>query len=467
MIAFLEVHLLESTAFAIVACLLAFCLRKRSATARHTVWLIAAVKFAVPAALFSACGAYVHGLLPSPRPLVAISASLSRLLPAQSAPSPAAEVFAGFWILLGFLWFSGTLVMLAVWFKRLPTSIEVSSRVLDSEIESLSRMQQRLGYRRAVRLQSSQSRREPVLSGIWRPTITLPHGLSAKLTPAELDAVMLHELAHAKRWDNLTGVFVHGLVCLFWFHPLLWCIERQLIAEREFACDEMVVRYGAPPEDYVAGILKVCRFHLAGASTEVSGVTGSNLKKRMEEIMSYSLRKPVPHAPKLLLGVVIASMTLIPMTAGFLKLSSVYGQAKPADKPSSGQVNERAPVSCTNASKAYPEGTVIQDGDGPEQMCVAVLAPNPNDPDRLAYAASWVRTSETTRERSRNVLHFPATPIFSCKPKPSSSTKLCSCEGAEKDGFSQGAIVDSANGKLRCDKGRWRLATRRELGYTN
>jgi hypothetical protein len=130
-------------------------------------------------------------------------------------------------------------------------------------------------------------------------------------------------------------------------------------------------------------------------------------------------------------------------------------------------VNERAPVSCTNASKAYPEGTVIQDGDGPEQMCVAVLAPNPNDPDRLAYAASWVRTSETTRERSRNVLHFPATPIFSCKPKPSSSTKLCSCEGAEKDGFSQGAIVDSANGKLRCDKGRWRLATRRELGYTN
>jgi bla regulator protein BlaR1 len=464
MISFFEMHLLESTAFAIAVCLLALCLRKHSATARHTIWLIGAAKFAVPSALVSALGAYAGGLLPSLEPLPAISSSLSRFLPSQSAPVPAAETVSGFRVFLGFIWLSGAVLMLAVWFKHFPPSFEVSSKVSDSEKGSLLRMQQQLGYRRTVRLRSSESKREPGLSGIWRPTITVPHGLSTNLSPSELDAVMLHELAHAKRWDNLTGVFVHSLVCLFWFHPLLWWIERRLIAEREFACDEMVVRYGAPPEEYVAGILKVCRFHLAGAVSGISGVTSSNLKKRVEEIMSYSMRKPVPHAPKLLLGALIAAMTIVPLMIGFLKLSSAYGQAKPGDKSS--PANERVPVSCASASKAYPEGTVIQDGDGPEQMCVAVSVPNPNDPDRLAYAPSWVRTNETIRERSRNVLHLPATPIFSCKPKPSGSTKLCSCEGAE-DGFSTGSIVDSAKGKLRCDKGGWRPATRRELGYRN
>ena len=361
--------------------------------------------------------------------------------------------------------FSGAVAMLAVWFQHSPGSFEASSKVLDSEKESLFRMQQRLGYRRAVRLQSSESKREPVLSGICRPTITVPHGLSAKLTPTELDAVMLHELAHAKRGDNLTGAFVHTLVCLFWFHPLLWWIERRLIAEREFACDEMVVRYGAPPEDYVAGILKVCRFHLA-AVAGISGVTSSNLKKRMEEIMSYSLRKPVPYAPKLLLGILIVTMTIVPLTLGFLKLSSVYGQAKPEDRPSPSQVNHRAPMTCMFASKTYPEGTVIQEGTRPEQMCATVLVQNAAEADQGKHLPEWIRTSRTIRERSANIVHLPEPPRFTCKPKPSSSPKLCSCEGVE-DGFSTGSIVDSAQDKLRCDERGWRPATRKELGYAN
>lgn len=466
MISFLGQHLLESTAFAMVVCLLALCLRKRSAAARHTVWLIAAAKFAIPAALFSGLGTYVRDLFPSPHPLIRIPASLSKFLPVQNLPASPAEASGGFWLLLGLLWLSGAILLLTVWFRRLPGSFSPSSKVLDSEKESLLRIQQRLGYSRTVRLRSSELNREPVLFGIWRPTLIVPQGLSTRLTPAEFDAVMLHELAHAKRWDNLTAAFVHTLVCLFWFHPLLWWIERRLMTERELACDELVIRYGAPPEAYVAGILKVCRFHLADRIAGISGVTSSNLKRRMEEIMSCPSRKPVPYAPKLLLGLLIAAVTLAPLTLGFLKLTTAYGQAKPEDKPSSGPLNDQAPVSCTSASKAYPEGTVIQEGDGPEQMCAKVLAPNPNDPDRPAFAAEWIRTNETIREQSRNVVHLPAPAPFSCKPKPSSSTKLCSCEGA-KNGFSQGAIVDSANGKLRCDKGRWRPATRRELGYPN
>src|SRR5437879_12166939 len=139
MISFLELHLLQSTAFAVLVCLLALCLRKRSAAARHTIWLIAAAKFAAPAALFSAFGAYVNGLFPSPQPKVVISASLLKLLPGQGALAPAAEAITGFWLPLSFVWLCGAVLMLAMWFTRLPTSFEASSKVLDSEKESLSR----------------------------------------------------------------------------------------------------------------------------------------------------------------------------------------------------------------------------------------------------------------------------------------------------------------------------------------
>ena len=182
--------------------------------------------------------------------------------------------------------------------------------------------------------------------------------------------------------------------------------------------------------------------------------------------MSYSLRKPVPYAPKLLLGVLIATMTIVPLTTGFLKLSSVYGQAKPEGKPSSGQVSERAPATCTFASKTYPEGTVIQEGAGSEQMCATVVVQNAAEADQRKHLPEWIRTSRTIRERSTNVVRLPEPPPFTCRPKPSSSPKLCSCEGVE-DGFSTGSTVDSAKGKLSCDERGWRPATRKELGYTN
>src|SRR6185312_9651227 len=98
---------------------------------------------------------------------------------------------------------------------------------------------------------------------------------------------------HAWRRDNLTGAFVHILVCLFWFHPLLWLSEKRLLAERERACDEMVVRSGTAPEIYVAGILKVCRLQIFDHVCGVSAMTGSDLKNRLELILSLPLYKSV------------------------------------------------------------------------------------------------------------------------------------------------------------------------------
>src|SRR5260370_9943218 len=188
--------------------------------------------------------------------------------------------------------------------------------------------------------------------------VILPRDISQRLSSAELEAVLLHELAHAKRRDNWTAAFVHALTCVFWFYPLVLWIEWRLNRERELACDEMVVRGDTASEDYVAAILKICRFHLSGDFAGVSGVSRSNLKKRMEVIMSLSSRMPVPQVPKFLIGTLIAITTIVPMMMGLIAVANVYGQNANREEQAGNQVTQRNPLSCLFASAEYPSVTV-------------------------------------------------------------------------------------------------------------
>jgi beta-lactamase regulating signal transducer with metallopeptidase domain len=138
-----------------------------------------------------------------------------------------------------------------------------------------------------VEIRGSERGREPALTGIFHPIITVPRGLFEALTESEFEAVLLHELAHARRHDNLASALAHALVCLFWFHPLLWFVEKRLIAERERACDEAVMASGIAPKTYLAGILKVCRFHVAADVAGVSTMNGSALNRRSDLILAY------------------------------------------------------------------------------------------------------------------------------------------------------------------------------------
>jgi beta-lactamase regulating signal transducer with metallopeptidase domain len=233
-----------------------------------------------------------------------------------SVPTPTANTDLLNYLLL-LVWLLGCAVMLIAWLPKLWRAPEFSNFRDDPLQECLRRLNQRLGLRQAVTLRFSDSIAEPLLFGFRKPIIMLPTGLAAKLSSEELESVILHELAHAKRLDNWTAAFAHVVTCIFWFYPLLWWIEQRLHRERELACDEMVIRYGAAPDDYVAGILKVCRLQLSGDVAGVSGVCRSNLKNRMEAIMSFSAANTLRPAPKTLVGSLVAVLFLVPMLIGF------------------------------------------------------------------------------------------------------------------------------------------------------
>lgn len=458
-------HVVESTAFAAVVVLLPFLMRRRGAAARHAVWLIAASKFALPVALFSVAGIELRSFLPVHSMLPTPSTMLSGIL-LPAGPTPADGGMSG-WIsaLILVVWLGGAGLMLAVWLRGSFAPAVPATAVLRAETEALARMQRKIGLRRRVELRCLRSKVEPGISGIRRLTITFPEGLRPLLAVREFEAVLLHELAHAKRRDNLTLSFVHALVCLFWFHPLLWWIERRLIAEQELACDELALRYGPSGEDYASGLLKVCRFHLMRTVAGTCGITGSNLKIRMEAIMSFKLNNPNQRTPRLLVGALISAMTLVPLVMGLLATSAAYAQNAKAHKSPTVAGTSGAAITCTYEGKDYPMGTVIQIKLGEEavsgqRVCV-------EDSNGRPF---WTPTTAEARQRSQHVIILvppPAPAPVLCKPAPSSSTKYCACQTVSGPSlFSLGAIVHSADGKghLRCDKGKWRPATPEELG---
>ncbi len=108
-----------------------------------------------------------------------------------------------------------------------------------------------------VEVATSPSVSSPMALGILRPIIVFPTDLVEKLSADKLALILMHELAHVRRWDNLT-MLLHRLVSVvLFFHPAVWLCGRMLRREAEQACDDLVVCATGRSEAYARGLAHV------------------------------------------------------------------------------------------------------------------------------------------------------------------------------------------------------------------
>jgi uncharacterized protein (TIGR03435 family) len=181
-----------------------------------------------------------------------------------------------------------------------------------------------------MRVRSSPGLLEPGVVGLFHPILLLPAGIEKRLQQPQLKAVLAHELTHARRRDNLTSA-IHMIVeTVFWFYPLVWWIGARLVEERERACDEAVLSLGSEPLDYAEGILTVCRSYVESPLSSVSGVTGANLKKRIQAILTGRIAVDLNFAKKLALAAAALAAVAIPIAIGIMGAPGISAQARPA-----------------------------------------------------------------------------------------------------------------------------------------
>jgi beta-lactamase regulating signal transducer with metallopeptidase domain len=313
-------HLWQSTLFMAVAGLLTLMLRRNGAHIRFWLWFAASVKFLIP---FAAVSALV-GHWPVPIAPEVSTAGLFLMQPAAqpfSTPSlffsaPAAPGLDLTTLLLG-LWGAGFAVIAGRWLFRWRRLRGVLRRAIDLPLAA------------PVAVKMAPSSLEPGLVGIWRPVILLPQGLTEYLSSTEIDSIMAHEICHVCRRDNLMAA-THMLVeALFWFYPPVWWLGARLNAERERACDERVLESGRAPQVYAESILKVCKLYLNSPLACAAGVSGADLKKRLERIMEGGLVLRLSSAKKLALGMAAFIAIATPLMLGLAGSASVFAQTSP------------------------------------------------------------------------------------------------------------------------------------------
>ena len=96
--------------------------------------------------------------------------------------------------------------------------------------------------RRPVRLLEMADITSPALTIGPRPTVLLPSFLTEKGRARERRFALLHELTHLRRGDDLILLWYGLLRCLWWFHPILWLMEKPFRMDMESACDARAVR---------------------------------------------------------------------------------------------------------------------------------------------------------------------------------------------------------------------------------
>ena len=319
----LIVHLWQSTLFAAFAGLLTLLLKRNQARTRYWVWLAALVKFLIPFGVLVSLGGHLGspGWTPKAPAIMEPTISFvmgdvgqSILTTALAAPQPTTDRLPA--LLFG-VWACGFLVILSRWLLRWMQ--------VRADVRAGSRLRVEIG----IPVVSSPVLREPGVFGILHPVLLLPEGMAEHLSKAEWEAILAHELCHARCYDNLTAAIYMLVETIFWFHPLVWWMGKRLVAERERACDEEVLRLGSEPKVYAEGILKVCELYLESPLECVAGVTGSNLRQRIRAIMTHRGTERMKMGKKLLL--VVAGMLALagPVVVGILNTPSIRAQSPP------------------------------------------------------------------------------------------------------------------------------------------
>ncbi len=107
-----------------------------------------------------------------------------------------------------------------------------------------------LSMDRVVPLAVSDRLASPVLVGIFRPIILLPPAALSGWSVEQMEMVLLHELAHVRRWDNLVHLIQRIVEALLFYQPAIWLISRWVRQDREHCCDQVVVEATQRPRAY-------------------------------------------------------------------------------------------------------------------------------------------------------------------------------------------------------------------------
>lgn len=234
-------------------------------------------------------------------------------------------------------WIAGMVVFhlrtLAGWTSALRLRARGACLAAEEWQTALVRLQAKLRLSKTVALLESAVAEVPVVIGWLGPAILVPAGMLAGMPASQVEALLMHELAHIRRHDYLINLLQTVVEGFLFYHPAVWWISNVIRTERENCCDDLVVAMNGNAPDYAAALsaLEEIRhgvYHAAVAST------GGSLMKRIRRLL-YPMERPRGALmPAVSAGIltVTAAIALMAWQGPSAQTSPVMPQA-PTSKP--------------------------------------------------------------------------------------------------------------------------------------
>ena len=245
-------------------------------------------------------------------------ATSSSLVPPQEAPSLLARGLP----LLVAMWIAGlafSSIQLWLRWRKVEALIRQPLQALPRAwSERFAQLVQLSGVNRLVRLGETAAVSVPLVAGWLKPVILLPLGVVTSLPAEQIEAILLHELAHISRHDYLVNLLQNVVETLFFYHPAVWAASRRIRLERELACDDQTVAWCKNPRTYAEALAGFEEFRHQSPLLAATGE--GDLFARIRRILTGP--QPERRGAAIFaaagfcgIGIYLASMFLVPVLA--------------------------------------------------------------------------------------------------------------------------------------------------------
>ena len=349
------------------------------------------------------------------------------------------------------LWLAGVILLLGRYifaWRSLSRVVKRATALTDTRWQrALARHATTLGLARLPALRISADVTVPMVFGAWRPTVLLPSE-AVGWTDERRDAVLLHELAHVRRFDLLTSHVTRLAPTLYWFNPIVWIAVRQQRTEAERACDDQVLDAGGRASAYASDLVEIAT---AIGDRERFGAAALAMARR-SQLEGRLLAILDPKQPRGSAGRVAISLSVLVAAASIGALAAarpVQSQlAVESQMPDAVATNEG--TSPAEASQPEPEGST------PE------IPPPASEEDIAADASPETAEDGSTSDApaSTEVSPTPAS-AASAESEPTPDSELLAANKPKSK--SSWSIIDNGSGEVRTgtwthenDKGRFK-----------
>jgi len=170
-----------------------------------------------------------------------------------------------------------------------------------------------LGIKRKVKIMASSVAASPFTTGFLKPVILIPFSLLNQLSTQEVEAIILHELAHIKRNDFLQNIMIQVILTILYFNPFAKMLANLAQTECEKSADHWVTRFEYNHFMYAGLLLQLAQQSMIEKNKLAIQITGKQtpLLERVEWIFGQKKRQLIPVKKITFLLLVIAAALFI------------------------------------------------------------------------------------------------------------------------------------------------------------